>query len=150
MKAENNKIWAEGQFVEVPEVLYKAYWKGDRKSRYFEEDLKTERLKVNLETETVQCIPSREDSLERLMEENDRQFADESAHTEEEACSLLLRKALYDALSQLRKGEQELIHALFFERLTEEALGAKLGITQQAVSKRKLRILKKLQHLMKI
>lgn len=43
MKADNKKIWIRGQFVEVTDEVYAAYMKGDRKIRYFENDLKTGR-----------------------------------------------------------------------------------------------------------
>ena len=49
--------------------------KGDRKMRYFEKDLKCERLIYGSNGEIKQVIPSREDSMDRLMEENARQFA---------------------------------------------------------------------------
>lgn len=43
LKADNKKIWIRGQFVEVTDEVYAAYMKGDRKIRYFENDLKTGR-----------------------------------------------------------------------------------------------------------
>ena len=49
--------------------MYAAYMKGDRKMRYFEKDLKCERLIYGSNGEIKQVIPSREDSLDRLMEE---------------------------------------------------------------------------------
>ncbi|MCI6610128.1 MAG: hypothetical protein MSH08_05195, partial [Ezakiella sp.] len=41
--------------------------------------------------------------------------------------------------------EQELIQAIFFDGLSEREVGARLGITQSVVNKRKARILIKLR-----
>ena len=55
---------------------------GDRKMRYFENDLKTERFVLGEEGQVVQIIPSREDSLDRLVDENAQQFSDEQESVE--------------------------------------------------------------------
>lgn len=68
MKADNKKIWIRGQFVEVTDEVYAAYMKGDRKIRYFENDLKTGRTVKDKDGNIKQTLPSREDSLDRLME----------------------------------------------------------------------------------
>ena len=75
MDAGKKRIWVRGQLIEVTDEVYAAYMKGDRKMRYFEKDLKCERLIYGSNGEIKQVIPSREDSLDRLMEENARQFA---------------------------------------------------------------------------
>ena len=56
-----------------------AYTQGDRKMRYFENDLKTERFVLGKEGQVVRVIPSREDSLDRLMDENAQQFPHEES-----------------------------------------------------------------------
>ena len=43
MDAGKKRIWVRGQFVEVTDEVYTAYMRGDRKMRYFEADLKSER-----------------------------------------------------------------------------------------------------------
>ena len=70
MDADKKRIWIRGQFVEVTDEVYRAYMQGDRKMRYFENDLKTERFVLGKEGQVVQIIPSREDSLDRLVDEN--------------------------------------------------------------------------------
>lgn len=67
LKADNKKIWIRGQFVEVTDEVYAAYMKGDRKIRYFENDLKTGRTVKDKDGNIKQTLPSREDSLDRLM-----------------------------------------------------------------------------------
>ena len=63
MDADKKRLWVSGQFVEVTDEIYDAYMKGDRKMRYFERDLKTERYILGKENQIIQVIPSREDSL---------------------------------------------------------------------------------------
>lgn len=45
------KIWLDGKLIDVPENVYKAYVKGERKHRYFSKDLKVERIIVNQKEE---------------------------------------------------------------------------------------------------
>lgn len=40
--------------------MYRAYMQGDRKMRYFEDDLKGERFVLGKESQVVQVIPSGE------------------------------------------------------------------------------------------
>ena len=44
MKSGNKSIRINGKSVEVTDEVYKVYTKYDRKMRYFEKDLKQERL----------------------------------------------------------------------------------------------------------
>ena len=133
MDADKKRIWIRGQFVEVTDEVYRAYMQGDRKMRYFENDLKTERFVLGKEGQVVQIIPSREDSLDRLVDENAQQFSDEQESVE----SVVLHK--------LTPEERALIQALFFDERKESELAVELGISQPAVYKRKMKILKKLK-----
>ena len=63
MDAGKKRIWVRGQFVEVTDEVYTAYMQGDRKMRYFEADLKSERPVYGSNGEIKQVLPSREDSL---------------------------------------------------------------------------------------
>lgn len=148
MDADKKRIWIRGQFVEVTDEVYRAYMQGDRKMRYFENDLKTERFVLGKEGQVVQIIPSREDSLDRLVDENARQFSDEQESVESVE-SVVLHKLevdrLHTALSLLTPEERALIQALFFDERKESELAVELGISQPAVYKRKMKILKKLK-----
>lgn len=145
MDADKKRIWIRGQFIEVTDEVYAAYMKGDRKMRYFENDLKTERFVLGKEGQVVQIIPSREDSLDRLMDENARQFSDRQESVESVVFRKLETDRLHTALSMLTPEEQALIRALFFEERSESELAAELGISQPAIYKRKIKILKKLK-----
>ncbi|WP_243125486.1 sigma factor-like helix-turn-helix DNA-binding protein [Clostridium transplantifaecale] len=52
---------------------------------------------------------------------------------------------LYDALDSLEVEERLLIDELFFRGVSEWDLAKRLGLSQQAVSKRKKKLLKKLR-----
>ena len=99
-----------------------AYMQGDRKMRYFENDLKTERFVLGKEGQVVQIIPSREDSLDRLVDENARQFSDEQESVESVVLHKLEVDRLHTALSLLTPEERALIQALFFEEKTERQI----------------------------
>ena len=119
MKADNKKIWIRGQFVEVTDEVYAAYMKGDRKIRYFENDLKTGRTVKDKDGNIKQIFPSREDSLDRLMEDNAQQFLDSHESVEDIVIQKISAEKLHMALLRLPKKDQELIYALFYEEKTE-------------------------------
>ena len=148
MDADKKRIWIRGQFVEVTEEVYRAYMRGDRIIRYFENDLKTERFVLGKDGQVIQIIPSREDSLDRLVDENAQQFPDEQESVESVVLHKLEEDRLHTALSLLAPEERALIQALFFEERSESELAAALGISQPAVYKRKMKILKKLKLLL--
>ncbi len=86
--------------------------------QYQECDLKTEQTIVNQEDQTITTIPSREDSLERLAEQ-EVQFAGEAESVEETVLRKLQYEQLHKALSLLLDDERELIDRLFFQGQTE-------------------------------
>ena len=148
MNAEKYIIWINGQPVEVSEAVYIAYTQGENKMRYFEHDLKVERVIRNTDGTTKKIIPSREDSLDRLISVNAEQFQD---GTEDVEAAVLLRisnEELYRALCLLSETERDLIDALFFRGQTERNMAAHLGISQPAIHKQKHRILQKLRFLL--
>ena len=149
MDDNKRKLWVNGQFIEVSEEVYQVYMQGDRKMRYFETDLKTERT-VLAEDGTVQrVIPSREDSLDRLIEDNARQFSDAGESVEDAVLHKLAEDELHRALEKLTDEEYALVYALFFEGKTERAYAKELGVAQVTVHKKKQRILKKLKEILK-
>lgn len=149
MDADKKRIWIRGQFVEVTDEVYRAYMQGDRKMRYFENDLKCERPVYGSNGEIKRVIPSREDSLDRLMEENARQFAANAESVEDVVFRKLAVDKLHTALLQLTKEERALIYALFYEEKTEREYAEQLGLYRNAVHVRKIKVLKKLKKLLK-
>ena len=148
MDADKKKIWIRGQFIEVTDEVYTAYMKGDRKIRYFENDLKTGRTVKDKDGNIKQILPSREDSLDRLMDDNGEQFSDTSVHVEDEACFAIMCDALHQALSQLDAQERQLIQALYFEQKTERQWAAEIGVPRMTMHDQKVRILEKLKKLL--
>ena len=147
MDNNKRKLWVNGQLIEVSEEVYQVYMQGDRKMRYFETDLKTERT-ILAEDGTVQrIIPSREDSLDRLMDDNARQFSDASESVEDAVLRKLAEDELHRALEKLTDEEYALVYVLFFEGKTERSYAKELGVSQVAVHKKKQRILKKLKEI---
>lgn len=116
----------------------------ERKMQYQEYDLKTEQTIISQEDQTITTIPSREDSLERLAEQ-EVQFAGEAESVEETVLRKLQYVQLHKALSLLPDDERELIDHLFFQGQTERQAAEHMGIYRNAVHKRKNRILKKLK-----
>ena len=99
-------LYIDGQAVPVTEEVYRAYWHYTAKEDYFTRQLKTERFLADQDTQTAAFTPSREDSYERLLEQ-DEQFACESKPVEEQAVSSLWMEELFSTLSE---EEQQIIY----------------------------------------
>lgn len=121
----------------------------DRQMRRFEEELKTEDFEVDNENQKVTFIPSREDSYERLVQEEKRQFSDGTASVEDAVLRGEAIRHLHKAISQLEAAEQELVQAYYYQNLTERECAEMIGIKQPSFHKRRLAVLKKLKNLMK-
>lgn len=118
----------------------------ERKMQYQEYDLKNEQTVIDEENQKVTVIPSREDSYERLAEMA-VQFTGEVPSTEEQVLRRMESEQLHKALSFLSDYERYLIRQIYFEERTERDLAEELGCSQNAVNKRKQRILEKLRGL---
>lgn len=119
----------------------------ERKMRYQEYDLKTEKFIVDSENNKVIVIPSREDSYERLLGIG-VQFEEKAPGVEEQMLRRMEAEQLHEALSLLSADEQYLVQEIYFHGRAERDLAKELGYSQNAVNKRKKRILDKLRRLM--
>ena len=108
----------------------------DRKMKYFERDLKTDRRRENKQTGEVKITPAREDSLDRLVEDNNQQYALTEMSPEDALVERDDVERLHRALRQLEPEEWELVRARFFDGETERQYAKRLGISQRAVNKR--------------
>lgn len=133
-----------GKSVKVSEEVYREYMRFERKERYLMKDLKEEKIFVDRDAKEVKIIPSREDSYERLLE-NNQQFSAPGKSPEEQLLHALLLEQLEKALHNLSTDELALLYALFYEEKTESQVGKRLNVSQAAVSKRKTKVLKKLR-----
>ena len=116
----------------------------ERKMQYQEYDLKAEQTVVDQENQTGKVIPSREDSYERLLEQ-EVQFREEAVSTEDVVIRNMEIQQLHKALSLLSEDERYLMEQLYFEQRTERELAAEFQLSQKAVNKRRQRILEKLR-----
>lgn len=147
--AEREKYYIalDGQAYEVSRELYEAYYKGRRKEKYFTHDLKQERTKVDKDTGQITVIPSREDSYERLLAA-EKQFAEEAEDIENAAIRAVMLEKLNKALHTLTAEETEIIHALFYQEISEVELARQMGIARTTLQSRKYKILEKLKKLL--
>ena len=137
--AEREKyyIGLNGQIFEVSKELYETYYKGQRKEKYFTHDLKQEHTKVDKETGEMIVIPSREDSYERLLEA-EKQFAEEAENVEDVAVRGVMLEKLNEALRILTDEETAIIHALFYQEISEVELAKKIRNSQNNLTVTKI------------
>ena len=137
--AEREKyyIGLNGQIFEVSKELYETYYKGQRKEKYFTHDLKQEHTKVDKETGEMIVIPRREDSYERLLEA-EKQFAEEAENVEDVAVREVMLEKLNEALRILTDEETAIIHALFYQEISEVELAKKIRNSQNNLTVTKI------------
>ena len=116
--------------------------------QYCELDLKTERKRKDKRTKAITVSPAREDSLDRLTENNEHQYLLEGASPEDTLIERDELERLRLALKRLEPEERELVKALFFEDKTERQYAENLGISQKAVNKRWHKVRLKIKKLM--
>lgn len=130
-------LYIDGQAVPVSEQVYRVYQHYERKEEYFSYDLKVEKF----QKETASFLPSREDSYERLLEQ-DKQFAASAQPVEEQAVSSVWLEGLLECLSE---NERIILHKLYFEDKSERIVSMELGISKTALHQRKVKLLQKLK-----
>lgn len=123
--------------------------RSDRKMKYIEVDIKTDRVRRDKKTNASIVHPCRERSYEQLRDEEQMQFlADESTPEERLIHSEEIQR-LRDALLKLSSEEAALIYALFYEELTERELAERMRTPYMTIHDRKCRTIVKLHKLMK-
>ena len=127
---------------ERPDVL-EVLKKSDRKMKYMEVDLKSEQRRKNAENGAESYVPSKEDSLERLVYSAKCQFAEDAVIRIDDLCHLRA------ALDQLSEEERFLIYALFFDERSERELEEMMGVHRMTLHNRKIRILQKLKKMLR-
>ncbi|MBQ9990570.1 MAG: sigma-70 family RNA polymerase sigma factor [Lachnospiraceae bacterium] len=147
--AEKEKYYVglNGQNFEVSREVYEVYYKGQRKERYFAEDLKRGQKRINPKTGETMVIPSREDSYERLLD-TEKQFVSDAESVEELVMHSIMVERLDHALKKLTKEELAIIYALFYQEISELELAKQLGISRTTLQSRKYKILEKLKKIL--
>lgn len=131
------------ELVAVSEEIHQEYYKMARRERYMERDIKVGRIAVDMNKENVTFVASKEDSIERLMEQG-VEFEDDCV-IEDIICDKATLLILQEAMSELNREEQELINDLYYKNLSSRKLGEKLDISHVAVGKRHRKVLEKLK-----
>lgn len=131
-------------YPEASEEVIEVLKETERKMQYQEYDLKAEQTIIDQEAQGLRMIPSREDSYERLLDMS-VQFEGETPSTEEQVLKRIESEQLHRTLSFLSDEEQYLIQQIYFNERTERDLAEELRCSQNAVNKRKQRILDKLR-----
>ena len=131
--------------IEISPEILAVLRQSDRKMKYIEVDLKTERVIQKKKEQAEVVKPSREQSFERMCEEDNAQFASQEMSPEDAAIRRDMLQRLRRAIQTLTTDEAALINALFFECVAEREYARKLGISQKGVNKRKNKVLGKLR-----
>ena len=148
MSRKSYHIRVKGELFEVSEDVYLCYYRSQRRSRYYEHDIKAS-VPVRDENQSITgFIGGKEESLERLSGVY-MALDDEQESAEDIAVRNLMSEMLYKELNRLSEDERRLIYNLFFSNggdgMTERECAKSLGITQQSVNERKIRIFNKLK-----
>ena len=117
MKKRNPQLFLSvpGKRVPVEKDVYDAWWNMENKEDYFVRKLKEERFIYDPEKGIAEIIPSREDSLERLMDEG-AEFAMEQPSVEHQAEVRILMESILERLSE---DEKRFMGLAFFSDMTE-------------------------------
>lgn len=129
-------IKVPGSLVEVTEEVYLEYFRARR------------RWSAQEERDTYNGLVSYDamDTEETLGEDT---IPDSSMPSVEEmVLDRLLREKLRHCLTELSQPEQDMLHALYFEGLSERQFSQKAGIPQRTVHDRKHRTLVKLKKML--
>ncbi|MEW8994431.1 sigma factor-like helix-turn-helix DNA-binding protein [Clostridium sp.] len=140
---EGRVIFIGKEAIPVTEEVYQTYYKGRRRERYMQSDVKVGRIDVDMENQKVTFVDSKEDSIERLYEQG-ADFKDEQS-VEDIACDNAMLLILNKAKEILDEEELKLINAVYDQELTYRQAGEILNISHVAVQKRHNKILEKLR-----
>jgi DNA-directed RNA polymerase specialized sigma24 family protein len=152
MNNKQYRISVNGTLVDVTEEVYLAYYRSERRMRYFERDIKTRQAIRDKDGKITGYAPSKEDSLDRLLAKGD-DFGDDGNIVEDSVITKLTYEGLYKALDKLAPEERELVDALFFsnggEGMTVREYAKLSGIPFTTIQSRKVKILEKLKKLLR-
>jgi RNA polymerase sigma factor (sigma-70 family) len=129
--------------IPVTDELYREYYKMKRRERYLEQDIKVGSSVVDPETGKVTYKPSKEDSIQRLMDKGKDFASDENLEDVIVDKAMLL--ILQEAMKELNRQEMDLIHDLFYEEMTVREVAKQANTSHVTVIKRRDKILSKLR-----
>lgn len=127
-------IYVQGEQIAVSHDIYKAYYKEYDHESYLDKRSRKREISFDLLQEqgcAIKYTAMSNHSLEDWMMEQER-----IVH-------------LYEALGQLDAEERWLVEKLYFNEYPEKRVAFILGVSRQAVNKRKQKILQKLRDILK-
>ena len=136
--AEHKKyyIHVPGALVEVSEDIYFAYYQEKRRGRTLRE--KDERNGAI----SYDGLDTPELSGQEMIPDRD------AVSVEDAAIANILRGELRRCLALLDEPDRQLIHALYFEGLSEREYAKRVGVPQRTINDRRHRALRKLKKLL--
>ena len=144
MSEKKYTVVCNGTKVEVTEAVYKLYVTDPENEERQYRWSKVSRIEVDTEKEKVTFVPSREDSIDRLTELG-FEFEDASFSIDAIDTAVMVEKAL----DQLSFDERYIIESLFYNGKTEQELADEYGISQKNLHMRKVRILAKMNRILR-
>lgn len=132
---EKQFIPLHGMLLEVCETDYKTFYRDVERQKY----LRKEADRVN--EMSYNALDSNEMNGEDII-------SDASSPLIEQVVDKLLVEEMLSCFGRLNETDRNLIAALYFENKGERALADELGITHQAVNKRRQKVIAKLRELM--
>ncbi len=127
-------IWLHGDKVPVSEEVYRVYYRAEWR-----------------ENKQKAVHREKECSLDFMIEHDfDRQADPDQSSIDDIVADKLMLEQLIDAVSELNKEERYLIESLFYQNRTENYVANASGVSQQAISKQKGKIIKKLRKLLNL
>ncbi len=130
--------------VEISAEVMKVLVQSDRKMKYLEVEIKH----GTFLQDSAEFVPTREDSLDRLIDEGKMDFPSLEQTPEEIAIQHDEIDQLSSALKKLNPEDFALIHALFFEGITEREYAKRTGTPYMTIHNKKVRIQEKLKKLL--
>ena len=131
-------IPVEGKLIEVEENVYVAYYKMGRRERYIEErDLENGVVSYNV-------LDSENRAGEMILREASTPSMEDLALANE------LQDQLHRCIAALPRAERDLIHAIYFEGMTEAEYAPRAKLTQSGVSRKRKKTLSKLKKLLNL
>lgn len=134
-----NTTTGEYESVQVTKEVFEAYrqtaWNIRADDRRF----------YSHQTQFSVLMGSEEDNFDNFQE-----FIDEDNTPENSFLESYARRSLHNILNMLTPDEYRLVYALYYQNLSENDYAERIGISQQAVHKRKKRILKKIKSFLEL
>jgi RNA polymerase sigma factor (sigma-70 family) len=126
----------DGKLYETNEIVYKTYYKMDRRERYLEE----RDIKKNVITFT---------DLDIGTYRPEEMISDKTVDIEDEIINRIMIEAVLEAITNLEEEEKWLIQELFFCGKSEREVAEESGISRRTIGYRKNVILEKLRKIKK-